>query len=182
MSYSFSFVANKVSVVIPRRFSLFLLIFLPFWAAAWITMALKATHVTQPESIAALALFSLVTVLMTYVWLWNIGGREELEFTASALTYRRTLFGIARTRVFRMNLIQNPHFENSRARGKSRVPSGIGFSYAGKQVKFGDHLTQRDANEIVANVLQQLPELTQYWGNYAEGLPELNEDLSLSLR
>jgi hypothetical protein len=119
---------------------------------------------------------------MAYVWLWNLGGREELEFTASALTYRRTLFGITRTRMFRMNLIHNPHFENSRSRGKSRIPSGIGFSYEGKQVKFGDHLSQRDAKEIVAKVLEQLPELRQYWGSYAEGSPELDEDLSLNLR
>jgi hypothetical protein len=64
---------------------------------------------------------------MTYVWLWNIGGREELEFTASALTYRRTLFGIARTRVFRMNLIQNPHFENSPPEGNHASPAALAF-------------------------------------------------------
>ena len=126
--------------------------------------------------------FCLITAPMTYAWLWNLDGREELEFTASALTYRRTLFGITRTRVFRMNLIHNPHFENSRSRGKSRTPSGIGFSYEGKQVKCGDHLSQRDAKEIVAKVLQQLPELRQYWGSYTEGLRDPDEGLSLNLR
>jgi hypothetical protein len=119
---------------------------------------------------------------MTYAWLWNIDGKEELEFTASALTYRRTLFGMSRSRVFRMNGIDNPHFENSHGGGKSRTPSGIGFSYEGKEVRLGDHLTQRNAKEIVATVLRQLPELRRYWGSYVEGLPELDEDMTLNLR
>jgi hypothetical protein len=123
-----------------------------------------------------------VTALMTYAWLWNIDGKEELEFTASALTYRRTLFGMSRSRVFRMNGIDNPHFENSHGGGKSRTPSGIGFSYEGKEVRLGDHLTQRNAKEIVATVLRQLPELRRYWGSYVEGLPELDEDMTLNLR
>jgi len=73
-----------------------------------------------------------------------------------------------------MNRIDNPHFGNSQSRGKSRIPSGIGFSHEGKQLRFGDHLTQRDAKEIV--------ELGQYWGSYKEGLPELDEDMSLNLK
>jgi hypothetical protein len=81
-----------------------------------------------------------------------------------------------------MNRIDNPHFENSQSRGKSRIPSGIGFSYEGKQLRIGDHLTQRDAKEIVAAAIRQLPELGKCWGSYTEGLRELNEDMSLNLR
>ncbi len=81
-----------------------------------------------------------------------------------------------------MSTIDNPHFENSHSRGKSRTPSGIGFSYEGKELRFGDHLTQRDAKEMIAAVLRELPELRQYWGNYVEGLPELDEDMTLNLK
>jgi hypothetical protein len=81
-----------------------------------------------------------------------------------------------------MNRIDNPHFENSHSRGRSRTPSGIGFSYESKEIRLGDHLACRDAKEIVAAVLRQLPEVRQYWGSYAEGLPELDEDMSLKLR
>ena len=119
---------------------------------------------------------------IVYAWLWNLGGREELEFTASVLTHRRNLFGISRGRVFGMKRIDRPHYENSQSRGKSRTPSGIGFSYEGEQVRLGDHLTHRDAKEIVAAVLRHLPELREYWGSYAEGLPELDEDMTLNLK
>src|SRR6267154_4776270 len=181
MGYSLSSAPSKVSVVIARRFNLPFLLFFPLWVTVWATLVLKGLRSGQPQSILAIILFGLVTALLAYAWLWNLGGKEELEFTATTLTWKRALLGISRNRIFRMNRIDNPHFENSQSRGKSRIPSGIGFSYEGKQVRFGDHLTQRDAKEIVAAVLRQLPELGQYWGSYTEGMPELDEDMSLNL-
>jgi hypothetical protein len=182
MGYSLSSAPSKVSVVIARRFNLSLLLFFPLWVAWWATLVLKGLRSGQPQSIFAIIFFGLVTGLLAYAWLWNLGGKEELEFTAYVFTWKRTLLGISRNRIFRMNRIDNPHFENSQSRGKSRVPSGIGFSYEGKQLRFGDHLTQRDAKEIVAAVLRQLPELHQYWGSYTEGLPELDEDMTINLK
>ena len=182
MGYSLSCGPNKVSVVIARRYNLPFLLFFPLWVAVWVTLVLKGLRNGQPQSIFAILLFGLLTGLLAYAWLWNLGGKEELEFTASTLTWTRTLLGISRIRILWMNRIDNPHFENSQSRGKSRIPSCIGFSYEGKQLKFGDHLTQRDAKEIVAAVLRQLPEVGQYWGSYTEGLPELDEDMSLNLK
>jgi len=182
MGYSLSSTPSKISVVIPSRLSLPLLVFFPLWVAGWLTMVIKASPGAQPRSIVAIIFFGLVTILIAYTWLWNLGGKEELQFTASALTHRRTLLGVSRSRVFRMDRIDNPHFENSRSRGKSRIPSGIGFSYEGKKFRLGDHLTQRDAKEIVTATLRRLPELCQYWESYSEGLPELDEDMSLNLR
>ncbi len=182
MGYSLSSAPSKVSVVVERRFDLLLLLFFPLWVAVSAMLVLKGLRSGQSQSIFAIILFGLVTGLLAYVWLWNLGGKEELEFTSSALTWKRTLLGISRNRIFRMNRIDNPHFENSRSAGKSRIPSGIGFSYEGKRLRFGDHLTQREAKEIVAAVLRQLPELGQYWGSYTEGLPELDEDMSLNLK
>jgi hypothetical protein len=182
MSYSLSSAPSKVSVVIARRFDLPFLLFFPLWVAVWTMLVLKGLRSGQPQSIFAIILFGIVTGLLAFRWLWNLGGKDELEFTAFAVTWKRTLLGISRNRIFRMNRIDNPHFENSQGRGKSRIPSGIGFSYEGKQLRFGDRLTQRDAKEIVAAVLRQLPELGQYWGSYTEGLPELDEDMSLNLK
>jgi hypothetical protein len=147
-----------------------------------VTLVLKGIRNGQPQSIIAVILFGLVTGLVAYAWLWNLGGKEELEFTASALTWKRTLLGISHSRLFSIKRIDNPHFENSQSHGKSRTPSGIGFSYEGRHFRIGDDLTQRDAKEIVAAVLRQLPELSQYWGAYREGLPELDEDMSLNLK
>jgi xanthosine utilization system XapX-like protein len=153
MGYSLS--SSKVSVVIARRLNLPLLLFFPAWVVGWTTVVLKGLRSGQPPLIFGIILFGLVTGLHAYAWLWNLCGKEELEFTACILTWKRTLLGVSRNRNFRMNRIDNPHFENSRSRGKSRIPSGIGFSYEGKQLRIGDHLTQRDAKEIVAAVIGQ---------------------------
>jgi len=181
MGYSLSSTPSKVSVVIARRLDLPFLLFFPVWVVGWMTLALKGLRSGQRRSVVGILFFGLVTGFLAYAWLWNLCGKEELEFTACVLTWKRSLLGIARSRDFRMDRIANPHFENSRSRGKSRVPSGIGFSYEGKQIRIGDYLTQRDAKEIVAAVIRQLPELGQCWGRYTEGLRELNEDMSLNL-
>jgi hypothetical protein len=181
MGYSLSSATTKVVVVIPRRFNFPLFVLFPLWTAGWLTAVAKTLRGVQPQSSLTIILICLLTVPVAYAWLWNLGGKEELEFTASVLTHRRRLFGVSRSRVFRMKRIDRPHFENSQSRGKSRTPSGIGFSYEGKQLRFGDHLTHRDAKEIVAAVLRQLPELRECWGSYAEGLHELDEDMTLNL-
>jgi hypothetical protein len=182
MGYSLSSAPSRVVVVIPRRFNFLLFVLFPLWVAGWLTIVVSTSRGVQPQLSLTVMLFGLLTVPMACAWLWNLGGKEELEFTASVLTHRRNLFGVSRSRVFSMKRIDRPHFENSRSRGKSRTPSGIGFSYEGKQLRFGDHLTQRDAKEIVAAALQQLPDLRQYWGSYAGGLPELDEDMTLNLK
>jgi hypothetical protein len=182
MGYILSSAPSKVSVVVARRQNLPFLLFFPLWVAGLATLALKGHRSGQSQSIFAIAFFGLVTGILAYAWLWNLGGKEELEFTASALMWKRTLLGISRNRIFQVNRIDNPHFENSRSSGKSRIPSGIAFSYEGKQLRVGDHLTQRDAREIVTAVLLQLPELGQHLGRYTEGLPELDEDMSLNLK
>jgi hypothetical protein len=182
MSYSVSSSRDKFSIIVPRHFSPFLFAFIPLWIALWIAFALKAYRSGQTQSSIALLFFGTMSVLLLYSWLWNLGGREELHFTGSTLTYRRVLLGISTTREFSMARIAEPHFVQSKSAGKSRVPSGIGFSYDGKEVRLGDHLTQREAKEIVAALVKHLPELAKWWGHYVEGLPELNEDMTLSLK
>ena len=180
MGYLRSSEPGKVVVVVHRRFSFLLFALVPLWIAGWLTAVVK-TSSGGPELSLMTIFFGLLTLPLVYAWLWNLGGKERLEFTSSAFTHTSILFGISRRRVFGMRRINRPHFENSRRRGRSRIPSGIGFSYEGRQFRFGDNLSQRDAKEIVAAVLQQLPELYPYWGNYEEGLFELDEDMSLKL-
>jgi hypothetical protein len=182
MNYSISCSPKQVSVVVRGQFSPFLFAFVPIWVTVAIFMIPRSYHRTQPQSIVTIAFFGLVALLFVYAWLWNLVGREKIEFSINGLTYKRVLFGLSHIRVFRMNKISSPHFENSRGNGKSRTPSGIGFSYGGSEVRIGDHLTQRAAKEIVAAVLLEIPEVRKYWGNYVEGLPEESEDLSLRLR
>jgi hypothetical protein len=170
MRYSLSGAPNRLTVVIPRRFSLVVLLSIPLWIAGWVIIALTTPSAKPPQSILVLAGFGLFTIFFVYRWLWNLSGREELEFTSSELTYRRPLFGISRTRVFMMDRIADPHFVPPQQKGRSYIPSGLGFSYGGEQVRVCEQLTQEEANQIVAAVIQQLPELGDRWGRYTKGM------------
>jgi hypothetical protein len=169
MRYTSSRAPNSLCVIVPRRFSLILLLFIPLWIAGWVTIALTNPS-GKPQSILGLLTFGLFTVFMVYRWLWNLSGKEELMFTTSELTYRRILFGISRARVFMMDGITDPHFVAPRTRGMTYTPSGLGFCYAGKQIRVCDQLTQQEANEVVKAVVRQVPELSERWGRYVEGM------------
>jgi len=80
MSYSISRAPNRLSVVVPRRFSLFFCLFFPLWVGGWVTLAVF-NPAGKPDSLLGLLMFGLLTVVFAYRWLWNLGGREELEFT-----------------------------------------------------------------------------------------------------
>lgn len=169
MRYSLSRAPDRLTVVIPRRFSLFLLFFIPLWVVGWVTIAL--THPRrEPQALLVITAFGLFSIFMVYRWLWNLSGKEELEFTASRLTYRRLLLGFTRTRVFTMDRIADPHFIPSEQKGRSYIPSGLGFSYDGEQVRVCDQLTQAEANQIVAAALKQFPELGDRWERYVGGM------------
>jgi hypothetical protein len=121
--------------------------------------------------------------MFTYHWLWNLAGREELEFTPFMLTSRRILFGVARTRTFEMSRITNPHFVESRKRGMSgRTPSGLGFYYDGKTVRLCDHVTQAEATALVSEVIKQFPQHAERWGRYDERMPDSNQLVKLNLK
>jgi hypothetical protein len=175
MRYSISRTPNSLSIVVPRRFNLFWLLFIPLWIAGLIAIAI-AHPSRKPESILAMAVFGCFAVLMVYEWFWNLSGKEELKFTASELTHRRILFGFSRARVYEMDRITDPHFVGRRTSGMMNTPSGLEFSYDGKKVRVCDQLSQKEADEIVKALIQQLPELNQRWGNYTEGILDYDSE------
>jgi hypothetical protein len=103
MNYSISCSPKKVSVVIRGPFNFVLFVFVPIWVAIWVFMIPQASHSAQPQSIVGIVFFGVVALLFVYAWLWNLGGREEIEFTINGLTYKRVLLGLSYSRVFRMS-------------------------------------------------------------------------------
>ena len=182
MRYSVSRTPNELLIVIPRKFNLFICLFIPLWTAAWIILAIESPS-GKPEPVWGAVFFALVTILFASSWLWNIDGKEMVQITPEALIHRRTLFGISWDRTYNLNRITKPRFVASRSRGrKGRIPSGVGFSYDGKLIKFGDGLTQAEAKSLVATIIREFPGKTELWKTYDEGLPELDESMKLDLR
>jgi hypothetical protein len=182
MSYSLSRTTDRLSVVVPPRFSRFLFFFFPLWVCGWVTLVI-VDPAGKPEPILVPAFFGLVTVVLAYQWLWNLAGREELEVTSRAVTSRRILFSIPRIRTFEMSRITDPHFVGYQSRGMSgHTPSGLGFSYDGKPIRLCDHVTQAEAKALVSEIIQQFPQHSERWSRYDEGFPDSDKDVALDLR
>ena len=183
MACSTTRTARGVFVVItPPRFSIYLRVFIVFWTAGWI----RGVWLQSPRdwnSWLAVIGFAVVTILFAYSWIWNARGREELDFSATALTYRRLLFGFSRVRHFQMSKITNSRFVPSRRRGiGSATPSGLGFSYENKIFRIGDHLGWEEATAIAAILEDAFPEHATTWRNYDEGIPDSDGPVVLNLR
>jgi hypothetical protein len=182
MTCSLSRAPNRLFVVVRPRFSLYRSLFVPLWAAMCVGL-LITNPAGEPRSAFGFLGFGLVTVFLGYQWFWNLFGREELEFGTHALIYRRVLFGISRTRMFVMDRINDPYFVGSRSRGMSgRTPSGLGFSYDGESVRLCDQLTQAEARGLASAVAQQFPQHAEPWTHYQQGMPELDESMTLGLK
>jgi hypothetical protein len=183
MRYSISRTANTLSVIVPRRFSLLLCLFIPLWFGAWVTLAVL-NPAGKPQSVFLLLFFGLLSIAFAYRWLWNLAGREELEFTTSTLTSRPVLLGLSRTKVFQMDNIAARHLVTSSGRGpmSGRTPGGLAFSYEGKKFRLCDHVTQAEATALVSEVLQQFPRYAECWSRYDQGTPDCESDVPLSVK
>jgi hypothetical protein len=183
MSYSTSRTPGTLSVFVPRQFSLFLCVFYPLWLGGWVTLA-ALNPSGKPLSAFLLVCFALLSVVFAYSWLWNLGGREELEFTGFTLTSRRILFGISRTKVFQMDKITDPHFVISRRRGpmSGTTPSGLAFCHDGRSFRLCDHLAQAEATAIVSEIIQQFPQHAERWSGYDKGIPDCESDVPLRIK
>jgi hypothetical protein len=182
MRYSVSRSLGSLSFSIPSRFDQFLAWFFPFWLALF-AVIVQSHPPNDSESYFTAVMFAFATVLMCHRWLWNLCGKEELDFNANTFTHRRILFGFSRTRVFEMNEISTLHFVGSRSRAmRGRTPSGLGFLYRGDQVKVGDDLTQAEARGIASDIIQEFPQYARVWGRYDERLPDSDKPVELNLR
>ena len=128
------------------------------------------------------AIFAIRIICIVYVWLWNLGGKEEAVFTPTKLTIRNTLFGLARSKDFNMADVEAPSFGPSYRSGIGRRPSGIEFTYKDRKVRFCNEITQAEAKAIVSAVLNSLPELRPVWGTYVDGVSKSKGSLSLNLK
>jgi hypothetical protein len=169
-------------LITPRQFSIRLRAFLVFWIAAWMTAAWLKPLRTW-DSWLAIAVFGLVTILFAYQWVWNMRGREELNFDSDLLSYRRLLFGYSRVQRFQMSEITGPRFVHSRSRGMGgSTPSGLGFSYENKSFRIGDYVTWAEAKAIASAMEEAFPEHATTWRNYDEGIPDSDSPVAFNLR
>jgi hypothetical protein len=168
-------------VITPPRWSIYLRAFLVFWTAGWMTLAWL--HPPRDWNARfAVAGFAIVTILFAYQWVWNLRGREVLEFASDSLTHRRLLFGFSRVENFQMSKITDPRFVGSRRRAMGGTPSGLGFSYENKSIRIGNHISWSESKAIAFAVAEALPEHATVWRNYHDGVPDSDRAAEFDLR
>ena len=154
--------------VIPSRFKLVVFILVPGVAIVFL-LALFHPSASQPLDVYTRIEFGAFVLAGTVLWLWTMFGKEELQFTPTQLTRRRSLLGISRTDAFQIAEIRLPHFVVEHPGRKGR-PSGIGFQYRGKTLRIATGVRQLEAKEIVETVVAKFPEMKPTWGHYIEGV------------
>ena len=182
MACSITRTSGGVRVVItPPRWSTYLRVFLVFWTAAWITLA-WLQPVRDWNWRFGIAAFAVGTIFFGFLWLWNMRGREVLEFASDSLTHQRLLFGFSRVENFQMSKITSPRFVGSRRRAMGGTPSGLGFSYENKSIRIGDHVSWSESKAIAFAVAEALPEQATVWRNYDDGVPGSDRAVEFDLR
>jgi len=151
-----------------HSFSTFLFFFIPAFCGFWVYAGL---HQKQQPGLFFEAWSAVFGAFLVCVWVWNLTGREELEFTPRELRYRRVWFGrFARTKVYEAHRMSAPHFL-VRPWRHHRIRTAIGFTYTGKEIRVCDGIRQPEAKAVADAVLRQFPELAPIWGRYAAGVP-----------
>jgi hypothetical protein len=129
-----------------------------------------------------IAFFAAVTIFLGYQWVWNMRGREVLDFASDSLTYRRLLFEFSHVDEFQMSMITSPRFVATRQRAKRRTPSGLGFTYGTRTFRIGDEISWSESKAIASAVTEAFPEHAAVWRNYDEGVPDSSRDVEFNLR
>ncbi|MGB0036506.1 MAG: hypothetical protein WBP79_13635 [Candidatus Acidiferrales bacterium] len=162
----------------PRVFNIALFLLIPLIAALIIYSLIFPSH---PILLAMKVWDWIFLTVLAIAWLRNWKGKSELQFTPTELIHRDLLFGLSRTKRYKMSDIRDPRFVIS-TEGRHGKRSGIGFDYHGREIRVCPDIAQPEAKEIVAAVLQQFPELAPVWGRYVEGVPEGTDYVHLILR
>jgi hypothetical protein len=107
-----------------------------------------------PLSIRVIWIFILVSSLLssTYQFL----GEEIVEFDSQKLTIRKGIHGWERKREYQVNECSNLEWDPGR-RGGSYLTCKVGRW----PVKFGNRLSENDANEILVALQKSLPDVAQ---------------------
>jgi hypothetical protein len=182
MAYSSTQTSSGVRFLItPPRWPMYLRAGLIVWTGIWISFA--RLHPPQDwNSRLALGGFAVITISFGCQWVWNMRGREVLDFASDSLIRRRFLFRFSRVEHFQMSKITNPRFVGSRRRAKGSTPSGLGFLYENRSFRIGDHLSGSESKSIAFAVAQAFPEHATVWQNYDEGIPDSDRAVEFDRR
>jgi hypothetical protein len=176
--YSTQTETGRLVVIVPAAFRWSFFLFAPAFIALGF-FALRGG--SGPISMFMKAWFAILGVILVFMWIWMLKGKEVLEFTSTELIHQRILFGFVRKRSYETRNVWSPFFEVYHG-GKGAVHTALSFYYDGKLVRLLDEIQQESAKQIVEAVLRKLPELSPTWERFDEGVPLTKGSTVLNLK
>jgi hypothetical protein len=120
------------------------------------------------------AISSLVIIGFMKDFLWSLGGLEIITIKDEQFILRREVFGIGWSRTFDSKKVGGLHFQKA----GNNVKSGVAFEYDSALItkgrRFGDDLTEEEADELIAIIIQRFPGLDR-------AAPQTRHFLTLSI-
>lgn len=163
----------QISIASEKHWSM--LLFLPLWLAGWTVggvLAIRSLldpHSGQPALFIVLWLvaWTFGELFVPYAWLWNAFGKEVVTVRVGTLVLKRDILGFGRSRVFPVSEIS--HLRASGLFGSFLLGWAGGLNYwglsggvivfdsGGKTHRFGIHLEEDEARQVVEELVKYLP-------------------------
>jgi hypothetical protein len=94
-------------------------------------------------------------VVVTYIVLYAIGGREVILVNSETVTIRTEIFRLGLAKCYGVRTIQNLRFQAAAGVGKGRTANRIAFDHGAKTVTFGAGIDEPEAIELIGRIRQR---------------------------
>jgi hypothetical protein len=94
-------------------------------------------------------------VVVTYIVLFAIGGREVIRVNSETVTIRTEIFRLGLAKGYLVREMRNLRFQAAAGVGKGRTASRIAFDYGAKTVTFGAEIDEPEATELIGRIRQR---------------------------
>ena len=174
-------VPGGIELRIPARRPIVLILFFSVWLVGWCFGEFSAVHqLLRPTPLkgdsgaptAFLAFWlcgwTIGGGFVLFSMLWMLAGYERVTFTGEALTLRREVFGIGRSRAYLLSAVRDLRvidvapfapftFGRQDVFGRSSGP--LAFDYGAQTIRFGAGVDPAEAKRLAAKVLASKPGL-----------------------
>lgn len=160
-----------LTITIAARRNWALILFLGFWLCGWLIgeffalTTLLGGRAGIGGSLFLLVWLSLWTVggvAAWYMWLWSLTGEETIVVGPDAISVRRTVFGVGRTRLLARRALRNLRATGidaawAHGAGGGRIERGrLAVEIDGTTRRFGLDLTAEEAEYLIGAIRSEI--------------------------
>lgn len=151
-----------IQISIPERYDMLVIVAIMLFGFWYLFKAFLFVRI-ELNLIVFLVIFSILPV---YALLWSFFGFEIVTITTDEIKIKQSLFGMGMTQIYKLSLIKNlrtslhdpaPFTLERNMQDWGFAGGNIAFDYyGGRLCRFGIHLPEKDAYELVAKIKQYI--------------------------